>query len=226
VRCLDIAGMGCGAAVPALQQAHDFLQTNPNALAVMVCTEVCSAAISLDGSIDTVVSNALFADGSATVVLRTDRTSTARRGPSGPHVLGFGSLLVPRWRDTLRFVTEGGRIRNVLAKTVPAQVARGAVDLLPKLLEATRTTRSDIAHWIVHPGGARVLQALERCLALPPEALDAARSILQDYGNMSSPTVLFVLEEHARRALPRRGERGILLAFGAGFAIYGAVLEW
>jgi predicted naringenin-chalcone synthase len=224
VRRADLVGMGCGAALPALEQACHFLAAHPDGTAAVVCTEICSAAFLLDDAPDQVVSNAIFGDGSAAAILRrVDETADAR---SRPRFLGFRSLVVPEWRETLRFRTRGGRLRNMLSRDVPVHAARACRRLVGELLDAHGVERSQIAHWVLHTGGRLVLDALERSLGLPASALDASRAILRDAGNLSSPTVLFVLDEEQRRRPPIRGELGIVSAFGAGFSAHAALVEF
>ncbi|MBL0059777.1 MAG: hypothetical protein IPP35_11905 [Elusimicrobia bacterium] len=123
----DLVGMGCGAALPALQAANSFCLANPGALAAVVCTEICSAAMVSDDAPDLVVSNALFGDGSAAVLLQSG-------GGKGPALVDTASLVVPAWREGLRFRSEKGHLRNVLSPEVPMRAARATRTLLQKLL--------------------------------------------------------------------------------------------
>ncbi len=91
---------------------------------------------------------------------------------------------------------------------------------------STRLSAGDIGHWVMHAGGRLVLDAIERALDLPADALEAARTVLRSAGNLSSPTVLFVLDEEHRRNPPRPGDLGIVSAFGAGFAAHAALIEY
>ncbi len=219
VQYADLVGMGCGAALPALQAADNFCRSHPGKIAAVVSTEICSAALYSDDAADLVISNALFADGSATVLLR------AGPGP-GPTLTHFSSLVVPEWRDGLRFRTENGRLRNVLVKEVPERAAQATGQLLKVLLDQSGLRRSDITRWVLHAGGAKVLEALEPGLALAPEDLAASRAVLRKFGNLSSPTVLFVLKESLARRPARNGERAFMASFGAGFSAHAVLLEF
>jgi predicted naringenin-chalcone synthase len=218
VRTLDLAGMGCGAALPALQAARDFLGSHPGKTAAVVCAEVCSAAFFSGNEAGLVVSNALFGDGAAAAVMRRDG--------AGPRLAGFESLLRPEWRETLRFKTEGGRLRNVLGPEVPDRAAEAMEAVTERLLKARALRGANVDRWMVHPGGAKVIDAVENRLGLAPEALAPSREVLARFGNMSSPSCLFVLEESLASRPPRRGERGVLAAFGAGFSAHAALLEF
>jgi predicted naringenin-chalcone synthase len=229
VRRLDLVGMGCGAALPALEQASQFLAAHPDGTAAVISTEICSAAMLIGEAPDLVVSNAIFGDGSAAVVLKSpvsagggEETPT----PCRPRIVGFRSLLAPEWRDCLRFRTEGGHLRNVLSREVPARAGEACSTVVHQLLEERGLDMQHIDHWVVHAGGRAVLDAVQQALSLAPDALDSARRVLRWSGNMSSPTVLFVLQEEQQLRPPRRGERAILTSFGAGFAAHAALVEY
>lgn len=229
VRARDLVGMGCGAAVPALEAAHDFIQTNPNARAAVVCVEICSAAMLSGDAPDLVISNAIFADGAAAAILQDapaapDEMNTEAGGL--PQICGFSSLTLPAWRESLRFRKEKGFLRNVLGKEVPAQAAEALQEVIDALLRDNNLALSDISSFLFHAGGQKVLDTIQSSLALPPQALLSSRLVLRRHGNMSSPTVLFVLEEEQRRRPLEPGSWGVLAAFGAGFSAHAALLRF
>jgi alkylresorcinol/alkylpyrone synthase len=229
IRRVDLVGMGCGAALPALEQARDFVLAHPGATAAVVSTEICSAAMVLGDAPDLVVSNAIFGDGSAAAVLRASSPDAGLQGKDGscrPRFVAFRSLLATAWRDCLRFRTERGHLRNVLSRDVPARAGEACSTLVRQLLADHGLKVPDVDRWVVHAGGKAVLDAVEQALALPSAALESARAVLRSCGNMSSPTVLFVLQEAQRRRPPRRGERAIVTSFGAGFAAHAALVEY
>ncbi len=227
VRRLDVSGMGCGAALPALEQACDFLAAHPDGTAAVVSTEICSAAVLFGEAPDLAVSNAIFGDGSAAAILRrTDRATGGAPGAPRPTLLGFRSLTLPEWREALRFRTEGGHLRNVLSRDVPVRAGRACRRLVTELLDEHGVEADAVAHWVMHAGGRLVLDAIERALELPAGALDASRAVLRRAGNLSSPTVLFVLDEEQRLRPPSRGDLGVVSAFGAGFAAHAALVEY
>lgn len=218
VRLADLVGMGCGAALPALQSAADFCRSHPGALAAVVSTEICSAAFFPGDAPDLVISNALFGDGSAAALLST-------RG-RGPEIIDEESLVVPAWRDALRFTTDGGHLRNILSPRVPLLAARATRRVLDAVLRRQKLRPGDIDRWVLHAGGARVLDALEKSLGLAPADLTASRAVLRRYGNLSSPSVLFALRESLAHSPERRGERAFLASFGAGFSAHGLLLRF
>jgi len=230
VRRVDMVGMGCGAAIPALEQACDFLAAHPDGTAAVVCTEICSAAILLGDAPDLIVSNAIFGDGSAAAILR--RRDRAGRTPGVPDdvprpvFLGFRSLTLPEWREALRFRTQGGHLRNVLSRDVPLRAGAACKRLVLELLESFDVAKEEVSRWAMHAGGKLILDAVGRALELPSSAIQSARAVLHDSGNLSSPTVLFVLDEDERMRPPAAGELAIVCSFGAGFSAHAALVEY
>ena len=169
------------------------------------------------------VSNAIFGDGAAAAVLDLAREDR----PGGlVQIVDFATGLFPRYREDLRYRTEGGLLRNHLTKRVPVIGARTATEVASRLLARHGLSRNDIAWWAVHPGGTVVLEQVAKELELAGEALRPSYHVFQNYGNMSSPSVLFVLREILDSAHPPPGQKGMLLAFGAGFSAFAALVEF
>lgn len=207
----DLCGLGCGAAIPTLRMADALLRANPGARVATVAVEVCSAAFYLDDDPGVLISACLFGDGAAAAVWK------AEPGATGFRCHGFSSLHQPADRDKIRFEQRDGKLRNLLDGAVP----RLAADAVSRLFEAERGRQgaSPICRIVAHPGGRDVISALQR--ALPDFSFEAGRRVLRSYGNMSSPSVLFVLEEALREARPAPGEDWWLVSFGAGFSAHG-----
>ena len=220
VRPFDLMGMGCGGAIPNLETAHNFLQANTNCNALSIAVEVCSATLFFSESPDILVSNAIFGDGAAATVL------TNRPVKAGPRIRGFGAGLFPEHRPHLHYATVDSKLRNVLSQRVPIVGARCGKQVIDSLLAIHGMTYQDVGHWIVHPGGEKVLDAFQRSLPVSDESLLPSRAVLRDYGNMSSASVLFVLEKVLRQHTPRAGDVGLLCSFGAGFSAFAALLEF
>ena len=202
----DLVGLGCGAAIPSLRAAHAILAAQPGATVACVALEICSAAFYLDDDPGVIISACLFSDGAAATIWR------ATPGPTGLRCFEFNTVLQPENRDKLRFEQRDGKLRNLLDRTVP-ELAAGAVAHLWR----ERGPRP-VARVVTHPGGRDVLDALEPVLA--PHSLAASRTVLRDFGNMSSPSVLFALEETLRTAPPEAGGDFWLVSFGAGFSAH------
>jgi alkylresorcinol/alkylpyrone synthase len=220
VRPYDLMGMGCGGAIPNLETAHNYLQVHPDQNVLSIAVEVCTATIFFSESPDILLSNAIFGDGAAAIVL------TNRPGGTGIRIRDFGSGLFPEHRKYLQYITEDGRLRNVLSLRVPVLGSRHGQEVIDRLLSSQGLDYEDIAHWIVHPGGESVINAFQKALDLPDKAMQPARAVLHDYGNMSSASVLFVLEQVRRNHNPQVGDLGVLCSFGAGFSAFAALVEF
>ncbi len=220
IRPFDLQGMGCGAALPNLETAYNYLQAHTESTVLAIAVEICSATLYFDEAPDILISNALFGDGAGAVVL------TNRPGQGGVRLRGFAAGLYPQDREHLFFRTENSKLRNVLSVEVPVVGARNGGEVIDRLLAEQGLAQDGIDHWIVHPGGQKVLDAFQEGLALAPDALDASRKVLYNYGNMSSASVLFVLEEFLRNGTTQPGDTGVMCSFGAGFGAYAGLLEF
>lgn len=222
VKVVDIAGMGCGAAIPNLECAARMTPMG-NRVVLSVAVEICSATFFMEPEPDLVVSNCIFADGaSAAVVTRTENNVSRKIAT----LLDFESLVLPKERESLRYRSIRGRLRNTLAKNVPIVAARSVKEVSSRILERNRLLPKDIAFWAVHPGGSLVLERIQKELKLPAGALDFSYQILRNYGNMSSPSVMFVLERILEKAKPKKSQNCLLLSFGAGFTTFAGLLEF
>ena len=202
----DLVGLGCGAAIPTLRAANAILAAQPGATVACVALEICSAAFYLDDDPGVIISACLFSDGAAATLWR------ATPGPGALRCHDFNTVHLPAERDKLRFEQRDGKLRNLLDRSVP-QLAAGAVDRLWRERGARPVGRI-----VTHPGGRDVLDALEPVLA--PYSVAASRTVLRDFGNMSSPSVLFALEESLKTADPASDGDFWLVSFGAGFSAH------
>ena len=219
VLALDMVGQGCGAALPNLRVADALLAAARCRNVLSICVEVCSAAFYIDDDPGVLVSACLFGDGAGAAVL-------GREPLPGQRSLEWKFALShtdPDRRDTLRFEQRNGMLRNVLTPEVPELAASYAQGVLDDALRRQALQREDVAAWIWHAGGRRVLDAVERQLGL--EASDVARSarVLREYGNVSSACVYFVLEATLAEAAPPGW--WWMSSFGAGFSCHGALLR-
>jgi alkylresorcinol/alkylpyrone synthase len=205
----DLAGQGCGAAIPMLRQAAHFLAAHPRARIATVAVEVCSAAFHLDDNPGVLISACLFADGAAAALW----SGTAPEHGPAWRCGAFQTLHLPEHRERLRFANAGGKLRNILHRAVPAIAAEAVARLHQEANLGPSTTV------LAHTGGKKVVEALRG--VLPGHALAETESILRSHGNMSSPAILFVLDE----ALRRGGSGPFwLTSFGAGFTCHGCTI--
>jgi predicted naringenin-chalcone synthase len=216
---LDLVGLGCGAAVPNLRTGEALIESSRFKKVISICVEVCSAVFYLDDDPGVLISACLFGDGAGAAILSREPNPQARR----IEWLASETVTAPAERDLLRFEQKHGLLRNILSPEVPALAAKHFEGVLNRTLESRQLNRADINGWIVHAGGRDVLQAIRERIQLSPESLCLSSHILQEYGNLSSPFVYFVLEEALRRQTP--GGHWWLAAFGAGFSSHGALLQ-
>ncbi len=206
----DIAGLGCGAAIPTLRMADALLRVEPGARVATVAVEICSAAFYLDDDPGVLISACLFGDGAAAAIWGSRPRGEALA------VHSFSTHHEPAHRDKIRFEQRNGKLRNLLDGAVPS-LAAGAVTRLHER-ERARTGAAKIDRVLAHPGGRDVVNALER--ALPQYDFGGSRRVLRQYGNMSSPSVLFVLKDALQNGRPAAGADWWLVSFGAGFSAH------
>jgi len=216
---LDLVGQGCGAALPNLATAESLLAGRRADNVLCVCVEVCSAAFYLDDDLGVLVSACLFGDGAAAAVVSSKPRDGARRlrWRSGE------SLHAPRHRDALRFEQRGGMLRNILTLPVPKLAAEHARAVLDSALEREGIARRDVGGWVMHAGGRKVLDELKKRIGLDASDVRTSAAVLNEFGNLSSPFVLFVLK--AMRDAGAPGGFWWMSSFGAGFSFHGAMLE-
>jgi predicted naringenin-chalcone synthase len=219
VLALDLVGQGCGAALPNLSTAEALLSARRCERVLSICVEICSAALYLDDDPGVLISACLFGDGAAAAVLAPAPLEGRRR----VQWKTAASVLDPGDRDLLRFEQRNGMLRNVLTPQVPAKAAAQAERVFHAVLARNGLRREQVAGWIFHPGGRDVLLALRERLGLSDHDVRWSEAVLAQYGNMSSPSVLFVLHSALSDTVPN----GLwwMSSFGAGFSSHGAMLE-
>ncbi len=223
-----LLGHGCAGALPLLQRGADYARAYPGRRVLAIAVEICSAAYYIDGSMETIIGNAICADGAAAVVLSNPvEGETARsNGLPGPQIVAFQSVLEPGQLDKVGFEQREGKLRIVLAAEIRDLAGPIIERCLDGLLAPQGLRKEDVRFWILHPGGRKVLDAAAAYLGLREEQLRNSRHVLRNFGNMSSPTVLFVLNQVLCSGAPERGDYGVLLALGPGFAAEAALLRW
>ena len=218
VFALDLVGQGCGAALPNLRAGESILTAGRAKKVLSVCVEVCSAAFYLDDDAGVLISACLFSDGAGAAVLANEPLPN-RRSVEWKFT---ASRLVTAERDTLRFGHKNGMLRNILLRQVPQVASDVAAQLLSESLLEAGVQREPITGWILHTGGREVILALREKLKLSADDVRHSSAVLRQVGNISSPTVYFVLERALREPVPD----GLwwMSAFGAGFSCHGALL--
>jgi alkylresorcinol/alkylpyrone synthase len=234
VKRLPVFGLGCAAGAAGVARVHDYLRGHPDDTAVLLTVELCSLTLQQrDDSRANLVAGALFGDGAGALVARGAGTGTGvgdshRAGPdaAGPTVVATRSHLYPDSERLLGWRIGAGGFRVVIDAGVPAMVRDHFGRHLRTFLAEHDLTTDDIGVWVCHPGGPRVLSAVTDTLGLPDGALDSAWRSLATVGNMSSVSVLHVLESIRESRRPEPGTWGLLLAMGPGFCSELVLLRW
>ncbi|MBI3218890.1 MAG: type III polyketide synthase [Bacteroidetes bacterium] len=213
--------MGCYAAFNALKLAHSFCDQNPQAKVLVVCVELCSIHFQREATEDNLLANSLFADGSAALLIEAQ----PREGINLKPLSFFCDIATSGEHDMAWSIGDFG-FEMRLSSYVPDVIKGGIKKLTASLLEKINFQLSDISLFAIHPGGKKILEAIETELAVSKEQNQFAYQVLKKYGNMSSPTVLFVLHELASTLQPYdAGKRVLSFAFGPGLTLESMVLE-
>jgi predicted naringenin-chalcone synthase len=220
VFALDLVGQGCGAALPNLRTAEAILAAGRAKKVLSVCVEICSAAFYLDDDPGVLISACLFGDGAGAAVLSNKPQPKKHRNVEWKFA---ASELVTAERDTLRFTHKNGMLRNMLSPQVPQVAGEIAAKLFSASLAAAKIKHEQITGWILHTGGRDVILSLRDKLKLTESDVRHSSAVLREFGNISSPTVYFVLQAALHDSVPD----GLwwMSAFGAGFSCHGAFLE-
>lgn len=206
---MDVVGLGCGAAIPTLKAAQLYLAAHPNAKVAIVAVEICSAAFYLEDDPGVLISACIFGDGAAAAVLSGNKTNSIG------HIDDFRRIHLPKSREALRFRNSGGKLANILTPEVPDIAASATETLYRQTFPTTEPQRI-----IAHAGGKDIIHAIED--RFPQYPLSNTRHVFQNYGNMSSPSVLFALQ-HALENNQTTGNNW-LISFGAGFSAHSCCI--
>jgi predicted naringenin-chalcone synthase len=215
--------MGCYAAFPALRMAQQFCTANPEAVVLVVCIEMCSLHLQLRNDDDSLLGNALFADGAAAVVV-----SARPPAPSTSHFAldQFVTAIAPDSTGDMAWEIGDRGFNLVLSSYVPKVIGANIGAIVDDALVRTGRNRDDIATWAIHPGGKSILDHVATRLGLADEQIQPSREILRTYGNMSSPTILFVLRRILDASETTQSQTVFAAAFGPGLTIETATLEY
>jgi alkylresorcinol/alkylpyrone synthase len=222
IRRVPIFGLGCVAGAAGIARAADYVRAYPSQAAALISVELCSLTIQRDDlSVANLISSGLFADGSAAVIVTGDELSS-----TGPEILATRSIFYPDTEEMMGWkVTEKG-FRITLSPEVPVLIREHLGHDVDAFLADHGHTRGDIGSWVLHTGGPKVLEATAAALDLHNGQLDASWDCLKRVGNLSSASVLVVLEDVMRNRRPEPGTLGVLAAMGPGFCSELLLLRW
>jgi alkylresorcinol/alkylpyrone synthase len=242
VRRLPITELGCVGGAAAVSRAHDYLVGHPDGVVLVVAVELPSLNFQpLDVSPDNLISSALFGDGAVAVVMTGDRLGAPRSPPGGGgggggerdggrvapvRVLGTHCHTVPDSTHVLGFDLRDDGFHTVLSREIPGLLRGAAVDLFRRLAAQGEATPRDIRAFVLHPGGKRILAAVQEALGLEPVDTQPSWDVLREFGNQSSASVLFVLERWMTQRPQPAGTLGAMAAFGPGLTAESVLLQW
>lgn len=217
---LPVTEMGCVAGISGMIYAKNFLDANPNKKAAVIAVESPTATFQLDDfSMANIVSSAIFGDGSACVLLSSSEED------KGPKIIDESMYHFYDNEHMMGFEMTNSGLKMVLDIEVPETIAAHFPKFIHPFLEKNKLTINDIDHLIFHPGGKKIVQTVEELFSKSGKNIDDTKEVLRLYGNMSSATVLYVLERFMDKK-PKTGEKGLLLSFGPGFTAQRILIEF
>ncbi|MGW9686326.1 type III polyketide synthase [Flagellimonas sp. 2504JD1-5] len=217
---LPVTEMGCAAGVSGLIYAKNFLKANPGKRAAIVAVESPTATFQLDDySMANMVSAAIFGDGAACTLLSSEQKAV------GPKILGEEMYHFKEATHLMGFDLTNTGLKMILDPDVPEVISDHFPNIVHPFLEKYGTSIEKVAHLIFHPGGKKIVRTVEDLFGKLGKNIDDTREILRAFGNMSSVTVLYVLERFLEKDI-QEGEQGLVLSFGPGFSAQRVLLEW
>lgn len=220
---IPIFGLGCVAGAAGIARAADYVRAFPKEVALLLSVELCSLTIQPDDlSVANLISSGLFGDGAAAVVIAGSEYKTT----AGPQIVATRSVFYPETEYVMGWDISEKGFQIVLSRDVPEVVLSHLGRDVDEFLQEHALKRDDIATWIIHTGGPKVLEATEKALGLAGDALAASWACLRKTGNLSSASVLFVLEEIMQNRRPEPKSWSVLAAMGPGFCSELVLLRW
>ena len=217
---LPVTEMGCAAGVSGIIYAKNFLKANPNKRAAVIAVESPTATFQLeDYSMVNIVSAAIFGDGAASVIL------SSYEEEQGPEILDEAMYHFYNAEHMMGFKLVNTGLQMILDQSVPQTISDHFPDIVHPFLEKNEMTIEQIDHLIFHPGGRKIVETVENLFGSLGKNIDDTKEVLRLYGNMSSATVLYVLERFLDKKLPK-GDTGLMLSFGPGFSAQRILLQW
>ncbi len=234
LRRVPIFGLGCVAGAAGISRAADYVKAYPDQLAVLLSVELCSLTLQReDLSVPNLIASGLFGDGAAAVLVAGAEHPLCRsaerpvgRGNAGPEVLASRSAFYPNTEEVMGWRISERGFGVVLSADVPRMVELHLKRDVERFLADQGVAPSELKSWVCHPGGPKVLEAMQRALELPEGALELTWKSLREVGNLSSTSVLMVLRDTLDQQRPPAGSLGLLLAMGPGFCSELVLLRW
>ncbi|MGN7477699.1 type III polyketide synthase [Solibacillus silvestris] len=222
---MPIWGLGCAGGAAGISRAYDYCKAYPNAKVLVVCVELCSLTFQKDDyTKSNLVGTSLFADGAACALVCGDHVEL-EQDVLTPHIVGRRSKWMPNSEDVMGWNVKNGGLHVVFSKSIPSIISNWLGPFIHEFLSACNVPVEQIVNFVAHPGGKKVLNAYEDALQLTKNHTNVSREILKNHGNMSSPTVFYVLEQFMLKK-SKLNTLGLLVALGPGFSGEVVLLEW
>ena len=226
IKRLPVFGLGCVAGAAGIARAADYVKAWPDQVSVLLSVELCSLTLQReDLSIPNLIASGLFGDGAAAVVVVGDRRAAGLPG-DGPEIVATRSVFYPGTERVMGWDISEQGFKIVLSAEVPEMAREHLAADVDRFLADHGLGRGDVASWVCHPGGPKVLEAIQEALGLDDDALALTWRSLREVGNLSSTSVLLVLKETLERHRPLPGSHGMLMAMGPGFCSELVLLKW
>jgi alkylresorcinol/alkylpyrone synthase len=223
---IPIWGLGCAGGASGLARAYEWLKANPSKTAILVNLEFCSLAFQQDSKKSNFIGAALFGDGVSCCLLAGDESNINRKSRGDkPYIHATSSKIKKKSTDVMGWDIQDNGFQVIFSKSIPALVETFWDEHVNEFKDEQKLSFEEISFYTAHPGGAKVLQAMEKVLGCSSHDLRFSYEILKKHGNMSSPTVHFVLKE-AMKSKPPKGTKSLLTALGPGFSSEIMLLEW
>lgn len=232
---LPIWGLGCAGGVAGIARGHDLALAHPQGKILVCCIELCGLTFVFnDRSKSNLIATSLFADGAAAALIIGDEVEHTRifsgvasddKVNPSPQILAAHSFTWPDTLGVMGWNVQKQGMMVIFSKDIPSLIMKNIRTQVERFTRSQDISLKDISRFIMHPGGTKVLEAYENALNLAPDVLDPVKKVLKDHGNMSSCTVLYVLEKELQRR-HQQGEYGLMLAMGPGFSCEQVMLRW
>lgn len=222
---IPLWGLGCAGGASGVSRAYEYCLAFPHHKVLVVCVELCSLTFQPnDHSKSNLVGASLFADGASCLLVCGDQADIKNK-KTVPHIIGTGSKWMPKSLDVMGWDIKNDGLHVIFSKDIPTIISKWLGPFISEFLEENKLSKDQLTHLVAHPGGKKVLLAYEVALNMSEQQTAISREVLQHNGNMSSPTVHYVLEKFMTKTITKE-EYGLLIALGPGFSGEAVLLQW
>jgi alkylresorcinol/alkylpyrone synthase len=225
VKRVPLFGLGCMGGCASISRSGDYLRGQPEDAVLILAVELCSLTFQKeDQSVANIIASGLFGDGAAGVLMLGDNHPLVN--DKMPRVVDSLSIFFPETEHVMGWEIMDSGLKVILSPDVVEIAGTKLQSAIVEFLARNELSISEISHWIAHPGGPKVIQAMEKGIGLPPEAFEISRKNLAEVGNISSASVLLILEETIKQCQPQAGSYGLMMAMGPAFSAELVLLRW